>query len=91
MEDSMSNKNDVREIHGDEFAEGLDEQFELDGADETEPADDEHTEELEYTPSLRTRVVNGLLAILQSRMAFWLAGFVDGLIVGLIIAYIRSK
>lgn len=82
----MSNKNDVREIHGEDFVDGLDEQFDFegDGQDHTE------SEEVVTQPSLRYRVVNQLFEIVSSRMAFWLGGFVDGLIIGLIIAYVRS-
>lgn len=82
----MSNKNDVREIHGDEFADELAKVASEEYHDGEEQYDDESTEELAAPRSVRQI----LFDILSSRMAFWMGGFVDGLIVGLVIYYIRG-
>ncbi len=69
MKKYSQTEQDLREIHGDDFADELDAMM------------DEENEELEeeyvHTPTIRER----MLDIVTSPLLYWVAGFIDGMLV----------
>jgi hypothetical protein len=67
----------ARDIHGDKFVDELAAEF-----DEQDAG---------HVPSFRARTVQKLQDVLESNLAFWIAGFVDGLLVYAFFEYWAGK
>lgn len=69
--DKMDARDEMSEVHGEEFADNFDNEFDLD------PEDAEEV----YVPSVKERVVSVLNRLQQNKLAWYVAGFFDGIIV----------
>ncbi len=68
---------DLRDISGDEFVDNLNENFEFDTEEEHE----------EYVPMERS-VQQKMYDFLSNPLVFWVAGFIDGILINLYLKYL---